>query len=227
MKIIRLSIIICACHLLACQQTMKIKTEKFHTTDQTDRWSIFIKHSICSSNDVSLEKNCTLFNDEIKGLISGIQTVFQEQAKRQIIQLDSLGKKLPIPYELYITDSLFCANDEIISVRIESYQMLGGANGITHFYGINYQVKTQHFLTPKEILNYEKADTINSLLKEYFKDPDRCYTFDSPTLENLTAINLTPNSVEFTYAKYILGPGACGPVTISIPKNKLQGLLKL
>lgn len=226
MKIKQLIMGILALCFLGCQQAPKIKTEQIKSSEQTTIWNISIKRTTCSSTDIDLVKQLTPFNDEIQGLISGIQAVFQEQAKRQNAQFDSIGEKQPFPYELFITDSLFQADEQLISLRIESYQMLGGANGTTHFYGINYNVQTGKFLTPKEILNYENAEGINALLKEYLKDPDDCYSFAAPTIENFSALNLTPDSVEFTYGKYILGPGGCGPTIISIPKNRLSGMLK-
>lgn len=36
---------------------------------------------------------------------------------------------------------------------------------MTNFYAINYDVKTQKFLTNKDILNLDKAADINALLK--------------------------------------------------------------
>lgn len=214
--------------LLACQQKQQqnLKVEKMKTTEQTSVWNIVIQRTVCSSTAAAVEKQLTPFNEEVQGLMAGIQTVFQEQAKKQQAHLDSIGEKQLHPYELYLTDSLFEANEEFISLRVEEYQMLGGANGITRFYGINYQVKTERFLTPKEILDYNQAAAINALLKEHLQDPDSCYTFAAPTVDNFAALNLTPNRVEFTYEKYTLGPGACGPVIISIPKNRLQGMLK-
>ena len=96
--------------------------------------------------------------------------------------------------------------------------MLGGAHGMTNFYAINYDVKTQKFLTNKDILNLDKAADINALLKANLKDPDKCFTFEAPTVDNVTCINLTLHTVDFTYAQYILGP-------YSIPKEKMKDML--
>lgn len=75
---------------------------------------------------------------------------------------------------------------------------------MTDFYAINYDVKTQKFLTNKDILNLDKAADINALLKANLKDPDKCFTFEAPTVDNVTCINLTLHTVDFTYAQYIL-----------------------
>lgn len=190
-------------------------------------WDITVKRPAFSTTETEVEKSCVKFNDEITGLVNGIKAAFQEQAKEQNASLDSIGQKQVGPYQLFITDSVFLADENYISVLVSAYEMLGGANGITNFYGVNYNVKTQKFLDKKDILNYDKAGDINALLKENLKDPDKCYTFEAPTVENFTAINFTLHHVEFTYAKYILGPGSCGPVTIAVPRSKMHGMLKI
>lgn len=210
----------------ACKKEIKLEVKQIHETDKTTQWDIKINRPAFSSTEAEIEKSCVKFNDEITGLVNGIHAAFMEQAKETISGLDSIGIKQAAPYELLIEDSVFLADKNYISVLVSSYEMLGGANGITNFYGVNYDVKNQKFLDKKDILNYDKAAEINALLKENLKDPDQCYTFEAPTVENFTALNFTLHTVEFTFAKYILGPGACGPVTISVPKAKMQGMLK-
>lgn len=219
--------LILALSVVACKKEIKLDVKQIKETDKTTEWNIITNRPAFSTTETEIEKSCVKINDEITGLVNGIKAAFQEQAKEQNASLDSIGQKQVGPYELFITDSVFLADENYISVLMSAYEMLGGANGITNFYGINYNVKTQKFLDKKDILNYEKASDINTLLKENLKDPDKCYTFEAPTIENFTALNFTLHTVEFTYAKYILGPGSCGPVTISVPRAKMQGMLKL
>ena len=222
-----LAVFAIALSVAACKKEIKLDVKQIHETDKTEQWDIQITHPVFSTTEAEVEKSCVKFNDEISGLVNGIHAAFIEQAKEQNASLDSAGMKQMAPYELIIQDTVTLADENYISVRVLSYEMLGGANGITNFYGVNYDVKNQKFLDKKDILNYSKATEINALLKENLKDPDNCYTFDAPTVENFTALNFTLHTVEFTYAKYILGPGACGPVTISVPKAKMQGMLML
>ena len=216
-----------ALSIAACKKEIKLEVKQIKETDQTAEWNISVNRPAFSTTETEVEKSCVKYNDEITGLVKGIQAAFKEQAKEQIASLDSIGEKQTGPYELYITDSVFLADENYISVLVSSYEMLGGANGITNFYGVNYNMKTQKFLDKKEIINYDKASGINALLKANLKDPNKCYTFAAPTVENFTAVNFTLHTVEFTYAKYILGPGACGPVTISVPRTQMQGMLKI
>lgn len=209
----------------ACKKEIKLDVKQIHESDKTAQWDIHITRPAFSTTETEVEKSCVKFNDEITGLVNGIHAAFMEQAKETIAGIDSMGIKQAAPYELIIQDSVFQADKDYISVLMSSYEMLGGANGITNFYGVNYDVKNQKFLDKKDILNYDKASEINALLKENLKDPDKCFTFEAPTVNNFTALNISLHTVEFTYAKYILGPGSCGPVTISVPKAKLKGML--
>lgn len=209
----------------ACKKEIKLDVKQIHESDKTAQWDIHITRPAFSTTETEVEKSCVKFNDEITGLVNGIHAAFIEQAKETIAGIDSMGIKQAAPYELIIQDSVFQADKDYISVLMSSYEMLGGANGITNFYGVNYDVKNQKFLDKKDILNYDKASEINALLKENLKDPDKCFTFEAPTVDNFTALNISLHTVEFTYAKYILGPGSCGTVTISVPKAKLKGML--
>lgn len=209
----------------ACKKEIRLDVKQIHETDKTADWDIRITRPAFSSTQTEVEKSCVKFNDEITGLVNGIHAAFMEQVKETIAGLDSIGERQVGPYELIIQDSVFQADNDYISVLVSSYEMLGGANGNTNFYGVNYDMKNQKFMDKKDILNYDKASEINALLKENLKDPDKCFTFEAPTVDNFTALNISLHTVEFTYAKYILGPGSCGPVTISVPKAKLKGML--
>lgn len=227
MKTKLLAACILALAVVACKKEIKLEVKQIHETDKTEQWDIQIDRPTFSSTEAEVEKSCVKFNDEITGLVNGIHAAFIEQCKETIAGLDSIGEKQMAPYELIIQDSVFQADENYISVRVLSYEMIGGANGITNFYGVNYDVKNQKFLNKQNILNLDKASEINALLKENLKDPDKCMTFAAPTVDNVTAVNFTLKTVEFTYTKYILGPGACGPATISVPKEKMQGMLLL
>ena len=192
----------------ACKKEIKLDVKQIHLTDTTGQWDIKIDRPAFSTTDAETEKSCVKFNDEVNGLINGIHAAFIEQAKENIACLNSAGFKQAAPYELIIEDSVFLADQNYISVRVLSYEMLGGAHGMTDFYAINYDVKTQKFLTNKDILNLDKAADINALLKD-----------------NVTCINLTLHTVDFTYAQYILGPYSCGHTIISIPKEKMKDML--
>lgn len=213
--------------LSACQKEVKMKITHFVETEQTPQWNIKINHSIFSTTGGELEKSCVTVNDEIAGLVQGLKSSFMEQSKETSALLDSMDAKQSAPYQLVISDSVFLANQNYISLLVSSYNMIGGANGITSLYGITYDTKNKKFLDKKEILDYNKAEEINTLLKTHLDDPKKCNTFEAPTVDNFTALNVGLHSISFTYKKYILGPGSCGQTTISIPRQEMKGMLLL
>lgn len=227
MKTRLFTLVLAALALAACKKEIKLEVKQIHETNKTAQWTVDITRPVFSSTEAEVEKSCVKFNDEISGLVNGIHAAFIEQCKETISSLDSIGEKQMTPYELLIRDTVFMADDNYISVRVLSYEMIGGANGITNFYGVNYDVKNQKFINKQDILNTNKAIDINNLLKENLKDPEKCFTFDTPTIDNVNAVNITPSTVVFTYNKYILGPGSCGTATISVPRTKLEGMLIL
>ena len=128
----------------ACKKEIKLDVKQIHLTDTTGQWDIKIDRPAFSTTDAETEKSCVKFNDEVNGLINGIHAAFIEQAKENIACLNSAGFKQAAPYELIIEDSVFLADQNYISVRVLSYEMLGGAHGMTDFYAINYDVKTPY-----------------------------------------------------------------------------------
>lgn len=221
------TLVFAALALGACKKEIRLDVKQMHQTEETQQWEINITHPVFSTTEAEIEKSCVICNDEIAGLVNGIHAAFIEQAKESVAKLDSAGFTQSAPYELFLEDSVFMADEDYISVRILSYEMLGGAHGMTHFYAVNYNIKTQKFLNKQDIIDLNKANEINALLKAHLQDPDQCFTMEAPTTDNVTCINFTPDTVEFTYAQYILGPYSCGYATISIPREKLTGMLKL
>lgn len=209
----------------ACKKEIKLDVKQIHLTDTTGQWDIKIDRPAFSTTDAETEKSCVKFNDEVNGLINGIHAAFIEQAKENIACLNSAGFKQAAPYELIIEDSGVPGRPKLHQCPGIIVRNAGRSPWVTDFYAINYDVKTQKFLTNKDILNLDKAADINALLKANLKDPDKCFTFEAPTVDNVTCINLTLHTVDFTYAQYILGPYSCGHTIISIPKEKMKDML--
>lgn len=225
MKTRFLTLLLAATALSACRKEVTLNEKHIHETDQTPYWNISLTWPVFSADDMRTEESCARFNDELNGLVMGIQAGFKEQTKETVASLDSAGMKQSAPYELIIQDSVFLADRSYISVRLLSYELTGGAHGITNFFSVNYDVRNQKFLETKDILDMNKAAEINALLKARLQDPGQCFTMEAPTVENLSALNITRHSLEFTYAQYILGPYSCGTATISIPRKDLKDVL--
>ena len=55
---------------------------------------------------------------------------------------DTIPNEEPMrPLEMFVKDSVFVADGNYISLRFEIYVILGGANGETKYYTLNYDLR--------------------------------------------------------------------------------------
>lgn len=212
-----------ACILLlgACTPNIKVDVKQIQETDDTPQWEIHIDRPEFSSANAEVNQSCEIFNQKINSFLNEFRDSLKVQARRYIAEMDSLGETPVGPFQLYVQDSIFTVDAKMLSVRLAVYTLEGGANGITNFYALNYDVKKQTFLNNQDLLPTAKTADINALLKANLKNPDRCFDTE-PTVENYTCLNVTPTHLIFTYDPFILGPHACGFATIDIAKDKLK-----
>ena len=222
MKPVAFIILIFAVVFISCQpkiQELNIRKNQF--SDQSGNWKVNLDFPVFSSPDPEVNKGCEILNQQIRQFIKGKQDSLKAEADEfsKSFKTDSLSRPNWI-YTLNVTDSVFMATSEYISVRFEVYSFTGGAHGATGFYAFNYDVKNRQLLKPAEILSYKDSDAINRSLKAHFKNPEHCFTTE-PTLDLVTAINFTPRNVCFTFAQYTLGAYVCGAAEITVPKTEL------
>ncbi|WP_298616790.1 DUF4163 domain-containing protein [uncultured Odoribacter sp.] len=209
-----------------CKQQVKIDTQTDKYVDQTQKWNINVEKAYFSSANAEAEKGCEAVNAKVQSLIDSLQQNIKVQADTFFATFgrDTMDRPL-FPYELYVRDTVFLANEDYISIRLSAYSFTGGAHGMTDFYALNYNMKKHAFVSPQEMLDFRQAREINNLLAENFKNEGGCFT-EKPTLTNgFTAVNITPESICFTYPQYVLGPYSCGYAQVYIPRDKLNGIL--
>lgn len=161
------------------------------------------------------------YNQEIERGLNDTIAKFREEALETKPYLPPEMK-----YELYIKDSVFMAAYNFVSLRYMVYTFTGGAHGMTCFYSYNYDISAEKQLDKKSLFKPACTAQIDRVLEKYFRDPDGCFT-EKPTVESATAINITPESVTFTYDQYILGAYACGPVEINVPAAELKDFMEI
>ena len=211
----------------ACKEgNVKLTVRQLQENDKTTHWEIQMNQPEFSSNVVNCQENCKVFNTFISYMVQRIRTNFIQNANEQIASLDSANIDYA-PFVLNVSNNVLMDGPRYLSVRLNSYQMYHGAHGQTDIYGLNYDLEKQSFLKLADMMDLSKGKEINALLKKHLEDPDHCLTFAEPTVDNVTAVNITPKAIEFVYAQYILGPYSCGPVTIELPREELKGLLLL
>lgn len=207
--------------LVGCQPG-NVEVLKEKKSDKTEMWEILISKSVFSLPD---SKKCDAVNRKVSALVDSLVGDFKMRAMEYNKAFDTIPNGEPMrPLEMFVEDSVFMANDNYISSRLKVYILLGGANGETMYYAVNYDLNHGRFLSKGEILNLEQESEINGLLKKEFKNPDHCFT-DEPTVATCSALNFTGTNLCFTYGKYVLGAGACGNVEVNVDRSILNKLL--
>lgn len=130
--------------------------------------------------------------------------------------------------ELNIQPVLTAATQDVIGVRLESYEFLG-ASGATSFQTLWYFLKDHKALTARALFKDDEArERMIELAKtELLKDPDafteEAEQIDGTYLKSLNFDSAGNGLVEFD--EYAVAPGAAGPQVITIPAKDLLPLL--
>ena len=70
--------------VVACKKEIKLEVKQINETDKTAEWNISVNHPAFSTTEAEVEKSCVKYNDEITGLVKGIQAAFKEQLKSKL-----------------------------------------------------------------------------------------------------------------------------------------------
>ena len=209
-----------------CQESTVAVGEKKVVCDSAD-YVIDATYPEFTSENEAVNKGLGALNLAMADLVDGLADSLTADARELFRELADLSDERPSwRYGLTVRDSVFMATPDFISVRLTVYTFRGGAHGMTDFYAFNYDVKNQKLLTNEELLNYGESATVDAALKANFENPDGCFNLD-PTLADVSAVNVTPDSLCFTYEQYVLGPYACGTAEVTVPRSSLQAALQL
>ncbi|MCC8173410.1 MAG: DUF4163 domain-containing protein [Odoribacter sp.] len=212
----------------ACKDVKKIDVKKDSYNDTTSDWDIKIKRSVFSSEDEVLEEAAKVVNARVIRLIDSLSLELKNNVNNFYHNFsDDPDERPRFSYEMTITDTVFMADKNFISLRLQSYSYEGGAHGQTEFFTVNYDINKKKFFGPGQILNLNRVRDINDKLKANFENKDNCFT-EIPTLGNgYTAMNISSSTIILTYPQYTLGPNSCGFAEVYVPKSDLKGIILL
>lgn len=205
----------------SCSQPATINVQHISDTTTTEKRVIDIRFTKFTSDDAKLQEACSVVNDSIATRIDLLKSYITEQADEYIETMTKLGYQPVGPLELIVKDSVYVANDKMISARLMVYEFTGGAHGNVGYYAYNYDVASGKMLTTDQIINVEKAALVNEQLKLNIKNPEGCFNVD-PTLADVSTINLTQTDFVFTFSPYTLGPWVCGTCEIVVPRSAIS-----
>ncbi len=211
-------LLLCGC------KSRNIEVNRNEFTDRSDHWKVTSELTLLSSEHKQTNEKCVQFNTRVQLLADSLRTALVKQAALDYAERVSSPDSLLVPYELYVTDTLFSLSERLVSLRVAAYVFTGGAHGGTDYYAFNYDLEKGVFLTPEQLMDFTKKSEIDRLLASHFND-EGCFT-EVPSLGNgFTAFNIGKEAVCFTYPPYALGSYACGTAEIYIPKSDLTGIL--
>lgn len=163
-------------------------------------------------------------NDTIRTLLMKERKEFIKQAQAEVPELRMEG--METTYGLYITDSVFMANDKFFSVRYEYSVYTGGAHPNSGFAALNFDIENNKLLNDYDIIDTLQNKKINTLLEKYFVNPENCFE-EKPSVALAETINVGQDSIVFTFPPYSLGAYVCGYVSVAVPRNELNNIVKL
>ncbi|WP_120271911.1 DUF4163 domain-containing protein [Mangrovibacterium diazotrophicum] len=206
-----------ACHTAAPKVTVEERT----VASKTDAWTVDVQYRVFASSDEAVNASLENLNVQLERYVSAMSDSLKVDAEEIFKSFEA--DSLPRPswgYALNVTDTVYMATSEYVSVRLAVYQFTGGAHGMTNFVAFNYDVENQKFLETTDLLDFEKTVAINNLLKENFENPEQCFDID-PTLDLVSSINFSASAAYFTFGHYSLGPYACGPAEVTVSLKDL------
>ena len=213
--------------LAACQpDVQQLAVHHRSVSEKTNNWEIEFHYPVFSSSDSSVNQSLAILNQQVETFIADLQ----DSLKSEALKLSESFETDTLPHPAWVCaldarDSLFMATNQYVSLRFTVYTFTGGAHGMTHFYAFNYNVEDRQLLSPAEIVDQEKADSVNRLLSGNFENREQCFNIE-PTLGLTGAINFTPETVSFTFEHYVLGPYACGSAVVDIPRVDLDHIFR-
>ena len=212
--------------LAGCQQG-QVEVSERRLSEETSEYRISVEHATFSSTDEEVNQACQEINQAVAEYVESATEQFRSEATGMRRELAADDMKCPVwVSEFHMEDSVFMATSQYISMRLTVYTYNGGAHGQTMHAAFNYDVRNGRFLTKEDIVDAAKAESVNTQLKTHFQNPEDCFS-ETPTLEKVSVINLTPTDLCFTFEQYVLGAYACGVAEITIPRQALKGSLRI
>ena len=209
---------------MGCREKEVRTEEKKVALDEAD-YVVDAAYPVFASEDEGTNASLGVLNRAMADLVDGLVDSLTADATAFFREWAEAGEERPAwRYGLTLEDSVFMASPDFVSVRLTAYEFRGGAHGMTAFYAFNYDVKNQKLLKNEEILDYGKSAEVDAALKANFRNPQGCFNLD-PTLADVTVVNVSSDSLLFTYEQYVLGPYACGVAEVSVPRASLGSAL--
>ncbi len=121
-------------------------------------------------------------------------------------------------------------HNDVISYTVNNYIYEGGAHGNTGFNAVNMSLKTGKTVTEEDFFVPGFKEPLAKLLTEHLHDamPDQ-ESYDELFLKDIEPngnFMVTETGVSYIYGQYEIGPYSLGIITVNVPWDELEGLVK-
>ena len=147
-------------------------------------------------------------------------------------QLNELPRDSAFAYNLIVTPEYIGHINDFETFEISSYVFTGGAHGMPYSEYLVFDQKTKKQLKLVDMLQNGKKSQFKALAYNAYKDWVKTVDEDVKNYEknwpftSSDNVTLTDKGVDIRYQHYAIGPYAYGMPVLSIPYNKLGGIIK-
>lgn len=135
-------------------------------------------------------------------------------------------------YNLMVTPEYLGHVNDFELFEINSYVFTGGAHGMPYSEYLIFDQKTEKQIQLADMLQPNKKSKFKALAYDAYKDWVKTVDEDAASYEKNWPFTLSENAtltdkgIDIRYQHYAIGPYAYGMPVLSIPYNKLSGIIK-
>lgn len=135
-------------------------------------------------------------------------------------------------YETSIESEVFHQSENLLSIKILTYNYMGGAHGYSAISYLNFDPKTGEFIGIDQMIN--DMDNFTSFVENKFReeydlpegtDLSEKFWFDDDVFILPEDMGFDKNNMVFTYNPYDIAPYAEGTIELKIPIKEVQPFL--
>jgi hypothetical protein len=126
------------------------------------------------------------------------------------------------------------SNDQLVSLKTESYIYTGGAHGGSFVAFINWDPQARKQISIQDVLKPDTYDSLQVIAEKIFRknegisstDPLKQYFFEDNTFVLNENYLFTPEGIKYLYNEYEIKPYSSGRTELLIPYDSIRNLLK-
>ncbi|MCT4599597.1 MAG: DUF3298 and DUF4163 domain-containing protein [Marinifilaceae bacterium] len=222
------NLLILAFVICSCSNSYKVDSKKYTYAKENDNIKVSVNIHVFNSNKKKINKQIEIFNTSIIDSVKSLSVRMEKDAESLFKDLrKEKDFKQHWKYDLYVTDTIYNLSSDYISILQNKLIYTGGAHPNTIIKSYNYRLSDNKLLGKDDIFKKEGREGLNKVIKEEALNLlGKDYKFfESPSIENADAVNISEDKIIITYNHYTIACYAQGIIKVEIPKEKLVDYL--